>query len=45
MYIKVNQGYTYIPSLLNLPPTPASHSFRSLQSTKLSSRCIPAASH
>ena len=39
--------YTYIPSLLDLSPTPTppSHPSRSSQSTKLSSLCYTAGSH
>ena len=37
--------YTYIPSILSLPPNPPSHPCRSSQSTELSSLCHTAASH
>ena len=37
--------YTYSPSLLDLPPTPPSHSSRSPQSTEQSSLCYTAGSH
>ena len=36
----ISSVYTYIPSLLNLPPTaPPNHSYRSPHSTELSSLC------
>ena len=43
----ISSKYTYIPSLLSLPPTylPSSHPSRSSQSTKLSFLCYIAASH
>ena len=37
--------HTYIPSFLNLPPTPPSHPTRSSQSPELSSLCYRATSH
>ena len=42
---EISYMYTYIPSILNLRPTPPSHSSRSSQSIKLSSLCYTAASH
>lgn len=35
LYNQVNQSYTYIPSLLELPPTASSHLSRSSQNTLL----------
>ena len=44
---RISYIYTYIPSLLDLPPTspPPHHPCRSSQSTELSSLCCTAASH
>ena len=41
----ISHKYTYIPSLLSLPPLSPSHSSRSSQSTKLGSLCHTATSH
>ena len=42
----ISSMYTYIPSLLRFPPTPAlSHASRSSQSARLCSQCYIAASH
>ena len=37
--VRISCKYTYIPSLLNPPPTPTSYASRSSQSTQLSSLC------
>ena len=41
----ISSKYTYMPSLLSLPPTPPSHPPRSSQSQELSSLCYSAVSH
>ena len=41
----ISYMYTYIPTLLHLPPTPLSHPSRLSQSTELSSLCYTAGSH
>ena len=41
----ISHKYTYIPSLLSLPPLSPSHSSRSSQSTRLGSQCYTATSH
>ena len=41
----ISHKYTYIPSLLSLPPLSPSHSSRSSQSTRLGSLCHTATSH
>ena len=43
--VQISHNYIYIPSLLNLPPFPASHLSRSSQNIKLVSLCYTATSH
>ena len=43
--IQISHNYTYITSLLGIPPFPPSHLFRSSQRARLSSLCYIATSH
>ena len=43
--MQISYNYTYITSLLSLPPFPLPHSSRSLQNTRLGSLCYTATSH
>ena len=43
--MQISHNYTYITSLLSLPPFPLPHPYRSLQNTRLGSLCYIATSH
>ena len=43
--VQIRYKYTYIPSLLSLPPNSTSHPSRSSQSSRLGSLCCTATSH